>query len=154
MKFLTSCLTCLTCLFTLQASAILTVHGELVDHENRPTMGTVVVYQGNMALETVPIDNSGHFRVTLSEHAYYTLEFQSVGCIPKRIVADTREAPRQGRSNTYDCTVALVPDKEEYENEGWLDFPVAVLCYSVKGGFSYGKSYTRELHQLYAKLNP
>ena len=147
-----SLMSCLTCLLALHASATLTLRGTLVDHENQPTSGTVVIYQGNTAMDAVPIDDSGRFRVSLSNHAYYTLEFRSVGCLPKRIVADTREAPLEGRSKVYACTVALVPQKQEFESAGWLDFPVAVLYYSVKGGFSYGKSYTREMHQLYATL--
>ena len=142
----------LTFLLTLHASATLTVRGTLVDHENRPTAGTVVIYEGNMAVDTVSIDDSGRFRVPLPNHVYYTLEFQSTGYVHKRIAADTREAPLQGRPRKYSCTVALVPEKQEYEHAGWLDFPVAVLYYSVKGGFSYGKSYTREIHQLYATL--
>lgn len=149
MKLLMSCL---TFLLTLHASATLTVRGTLVDHENRPTAGTVVIYEGNMAADTVSIDDSGRFRVPLPNHVYYTLEFQSMGYVHKRIAADTREAPRQGRPKVYSCTVALVPEKQEYERASWLDFPVAVLYYSVKGGFSYGKSYTREMHQLYATL--
>ena len=142
----------LTFLLTLHASATLTVRGTLVDHENRPTAGTVVIYEGNMAVDTVSIDDSGRFRVPLPNHVYYTLEFQSTGYVHKRIAADTREAPLQGRPRNYSCTVALVPEKQEYEHAGWLDFPVAVLYYSVRGGFSYGKSYTREMHQLYATL--
>lgn len=117
------------------------------------------LYDDNTLVSSYQTDKKAKFVVNAPFLKHYTLEFTKKGYVTKRVIINTRKAPRNLRIvEDFAFDINLIIQKPEVDYS-ILDFPIALIEFHENyKDFDYNKKYTNNMvriqNEISAELSP